>query len=230
MTNKSSRGRGNVRRRISPTQQAQPRRVAPKVAFNGMVLSGTNFPTAITSTVTSGVAFNMYPVDCTVTASGVAGSGVLISSALGTALGSIANNYQEYKYRSIKFQWLPSLGPNSTAANTRVYAAIIDNPEEMVTYGVGSDTTGISRLKGVGSVKFFNAWERQTLVFNIPTRRKLFDVNATIDFSNPDIVSRSTQAMVVTGFEGAPTTATELGRWIITSSLEVRGLSTNLGT
>lgn len=201
------------RRRSNPLTRGKARVPRPMAGFNGQVLNSRTYSGVMQVGSAGTTDSQIRYFDC-------GDEGV----ANNTTIPAL---YKEYKYRSVRCEWLPSVGPASALANGQMTLAFESNPEQMVVIKAASHGARLTAAQNDATVRSFNLWERAS--FNVPLvhRRKLFDVNSNTDETNVDVLNRSTQGMFycVATVPGAPGVDTQIGRWIFTYSVELHGLS-----
>jgi len=138
-----------------------------------------------------------------------------ISGGLNIAVGpDVCSYYSTAKFMpGTKIRWEPSV---SFTTSGRVFVGFTDNPEVMKVINDlkvvfdGSPTAGnyaayANQVKALGSTISFPVWQETDINFPLKTRKKRFDVNATIDISNVDVLDRSAQCIMYCCYEGLPT-------------------------
>jgi hypothetical protein len=188
-------------------------------AFDGSNLHATIFVPATITTANIGTDFQQIGTDS--------------AFAPCRVMNNMVRQYREYRYRKVVCQWIPSVGPASIDAGSRVHIGWIDNPEQSSNYqlGVAPLNTAALRVpfvKGLRNVFTFNAWERIT--WNVPLTRRhpWFDVNTTDPASDINMFDRAVQGMVVQAYESV-SAAVVLGTLKITFDVELRGLNPDVG-
>lgn len=209
MTKRKVKGRP---RKANPLMRMVPRVPRPKVSFDGQVLNSNLYQGH--SAVALGFGKDFFYV----------GGG---ASSVSKAATQITDRYNEYKYRSVQFEWIPSISPASAEAGGRIHIAIVDNPEKMVAFEAAVPGTVVNLIRGVKNVKTFNIWERFSCSFPLTYRRKLFDIDTTSGAMTADIADRTMQGQIQIAMETVgPTFALgTLGTYKFTYSMELHGLT-----
>lgn len=214
--------RAFTRKRVNPLHKKVSRISAPKLNFDGSTVSVTSY-TAMPNTAL-GVLGGFITVDCS-QASGTIVTGVGASHAVAN---SILQRYSQYRYNSLAIEWIPSLGPASVDAGTRIHFAYLDNAEKMVNYAT---TPTLNFIRGCRNIASFNAWERFTYRVPLTWRRKVFDTNIALGGgTTADEFERSTQGMVLIFVESITPILANYGTLKQTSSVRVHELNVTLGS
>lgn len=215
---KNSKSNRNPKSQRSNPAQI-PRYVRPKVNlnFDGQTLRGLQFSPAVTTI--SNVAGSIHFVDASSTTSTGVAANVYLQSCSQTLAG-VTKIYNEYKYKSLSFQWMPYVSPGVVEGGAQIYISYLDNPEAVSNAVLAPATDVFTAAKGARNMRCFNAWERYTYTVPLSSRRKSFDVNNILVTSVPDILDRSVQGAVVVGYN-SPTAATSLGQWRITYDMDL---------
>ncbi len=207
-----------LKRKPNPmnSRQAVPRN---SFSFDGSILHATIFVPAGITAANIGTDFQQIGTDA--------------SFAPSRVMNNMIRQYREYRYRKVTCQWIPSVGPASTDAGSRVHFGWIENPEQGSNFqnAIAPLNTAALRVpfvKGLRNVLTFNAWERIT--WNVPlTRRKpWFDVNTADPSSDINMFDRAVQGVIVQAYESV-SAAVVLGTVKITFDIELRGLNPDVG-
>lgn len=214
MSNRRSGTNTNNRLR---RRQRVPR---PRVQFDGQLVSGSGLPPASSVSTAATLGTSLMFFDCSTA-----------SNSASQRLSGLTKLYNEFIYESAVIEWIPSVGPNSADASSRMAVAFFYNPEIMqyMINNLAVPANFQPRVEGSQNVKFFSAWER--VRFNVPfiNRRKMFDVNSTEDQTNVDVNDRSVQAIVATSANSV-SAVVNLGSWHVTYKLRLRGLYADVAT
>jgi hypothetical protein len=161
---------------------------------------------------------------------GSAATGDVHGVALGTT--TISGRYNEYRYKSLRVEWIPSMSPASLEAGSRVHIAYIDNPEMMVQYEAQTlNLAKIGMVRSVKNVQSFNAWERFQFRVPLTYRKKVFNTDTTLALgSGVDVHERSTQGAVIIGIEGITPSAASYGTLRTGYVMELKNLAANFTT
>jgi hypothetical protein len=163
-----------------------------------------------------------------------AGSNPATQDTHGVAIASTGINgrYNEYKFRKLSVEWIPSISPASIEAGGRIHIAYIDNPEMMVQFEAQTlNVAKIGMVRSVKNVQSFNAWERFQYRVPLTYRRKVFNVDVTLPLgSGVDVHDRSTQGVVIIGMEYITPAAAPNGTFRTGYSLELKNLAINFTT
>ncbi len=196
-------------RKANPLMRRVPRVPRPKMSFDGQVLNSNLYQTQSITAANLGKDF--FYVGCG-------------SSSVTKAATAITDRYNEYKFRNVTFEWIPSISPASADAGSRVHIAYVDNPEKMVAFEGLTAANALTAVRGVKNVKTFNAWERFSCSFPLTYRRKLFDVDTTTGVMTNDIADRVMQGQIQVVIESI-SAAVVLGTYKFTYGVELHGLT-----
>lgn len=214
----------NNPRRVNPNEMTRVRVPRPKISFDGTILRTSNMCAPFTTITTLGVGTHLFPIDCATAYTGTLTTGFGCNPAI--TWGPLTGFYEQYRVTSFSATWLPFGGPNSLIANTRMYAIIDSNPEHIQAHGSSPGPTVLARMQNDRNLKTWNAWERVTFTWQLPQRRKWFDVNNNIDINDPNAISRSITAILLTACDGGPISGpTALGAWQVHATVNLQGLS-----
>lgn len=122
-----------------------------------------------------------------------------------------------------RIKWEPSV---SFTTAGRVFVGFTDNPEVIASIETLRGTnklTYASRVKGLSTVISFPIWQETDVEFPMKMRRKRFDVNGTIDLTDPNMVDRSEQIAMFACIEGAPA-STACGSFWFHDVVDVEGI------
>lgn len=148
---------------------------------------------------------------------------------------SICSYYSTGKFMpGTRIRWEPSVAFTTSG---RVHVGFTDNPELMATLNVARATyentptaanyTAYANLvKSLGTVRSFPVWQETDIEFPLDTRRKRFDTNIAVDYTNADVLDRSAQRGMYVCADGGPTTgATVLGSFWYHDVVSVEGVT-----
>jgi len=137
---------------------------------------------------------------------------------------AVVNFYSAAKFSPpTRARWEPAVG---TTTNGRVYIGFSDNPELQVQWqGIADVAVRTAFVKGLGSVISFPVWQETDIAVPMNTRRKMFDVNGTVDLTDVNAVSRSMQTCLYMAVEGAPASMASLGSLWVHDCVMVEGLT-----
>lgn len=202
----------NSVRRINPLMRRQAGVPRPRLSFDGQILNSTTY-VGQTATNAAALVKERFWVSCH---SGVGAS---------RAAAGVTGLYNEYKFRFINVEWIPSISPASVDAGSRIHIAYIDNPEKMVNFEAApSDINSINLVRSVKNCRTYNAWERFTYSVPLTYRRKLFDVDTNDASISVDDADRTAQGQIQIGVESV-TPAAVLGTYRVSYGLELHGLT-----
>ncbi len=214
--------RKSTTNRQNPLTQAGTSRPKMNMNFDGQFLNGSQFLAPMVTLVNQ--ATGLYALDCS--NNNTTGIGVnAYVAGVSYGLIAISSVYNEYVYRSVRFDWLPYVSPSSADGGSQIYVGYVDNAEEISGLSSASIASAFNTSKAIRNMRFFNAWERFSYTVPLTRRRKIFDVNVNASYSNADTVDRSVQGAVVVGVNSV-SAAASLGQWRVTYLLELRGLDT----
>lgn len=143
---------------------------------------------------------------------------------LGDTVGGVSSLYNTYKYLpGTVFHYVPSVGV-TTPGN--VWIAWIDNPEIM-SFAEGlvlTSTAWSDFVRTQSNAKCYPLW--QSFTYSMPTdsRRKRFDVNNTIDYTNDNLLDRSVQGLFVVAVVTSLLSST-IARPFIHKHIDLEGLT-----
>lgn len=206
-----SNKRTKSKRKANPLMRAVPRVARPKLSFDGQVLNSTLYLGSANTGVGS-VGKDVIHVDCET------------GLGLTRAVGPMVILYNEYKFRSVTVEWIPSISPASVDAGSRVHIAYVDNPEKIVNFDALAAAGAVQAVRSVKNCKTFNAWERYSYTVPLTYRRKLFDVDGTPAANTADVLDRICQGEIQVAIESI-TPSVVLGTYRITFNLELHGLA-----
>lgn len=202
-----------------------------RVNFDGQMLNGTQYMSPMATLVNQ--AFGIYLLD-TSNVSGTGVSSAYVIQGVTRDLSAIVSSYNEFKYRSVRFDWVPFVAPGVADGSSQIYIAYIDNAELIANSTAASTTVANSfnLAKNARNSKFFNAWERFSFTVPLTSRRKTFDTNtnASLGAAAVDIIDRSVQGAVISGAFSTATAAVSLGQWRVTYEVELYELNANITT
>lgn len=222
MANKRNKTRAN-KRKVNPLTRGVSTRARPKSSFDGSVVNTTLFDQSPSVAALSAQVANYWVVDCN------------NSTGANRSASAITGLYSQYRYNSCSITWLPSQGPASALAGSRMYVAYIDSPERISNFVGLALANRVAAVKSIRNVRIFNIWERFTYRVPLTWRRKVFDVNFS-NGSTPDEVERSMQGMIIFAAEltvAAPVggyAAGELGVFKLDSDTALHNLILNMPT
>lgn len=159
----------------------------------------------------------------------IPGSGNNAIRSTGTA---IASYYSSGVFRpGTRVRWEPSV---SFTTSGRVYVGFTDNPEVMASlvalYDIASASHVVSdwgnyanQVIGLGSTMSFPVWQETDVSFPTTLRRRMFDVNATADYSDSNVLDRSAQIGMFAFMDGTPAD-TGLGQFWYHDNMMVEGM------
>jgi len=166
-------------------------------------------------------------VGATVTAANVGGDfhqvGTDQNISVLRPMNATVKQYREYIIRSVSLEWVPSIGPASVDAGSRVFIAYTQNPEHISAVMAMTNAQRVAFCKGSRNCIMFNAWERLTHKIPLLPRRKRFDVNTIAATNDDNVNDRAVQGLIVIGYESI-TAAVVLGTWKATTEAELYGL------
>lgn len=214
-----------LKRRADPlrdTRVMRSRKIPrPRVAFDGTVLCATATIAANALGAGTGRTLDYHFLNC--------------SNTVGIARlhNVIANSYQEYRFKKVRLEWIPAVGPADSNARCQVNVGWTTNPEMMSwTVNTATSTTITNEILTQAKPKIFNAWERVIVDLPMIYRKKWFDVNSVIGGAPTiDSYDRDSQMLVQIGIQnGDAATTTVVGSYRFLYELELRGLASNTGT
>lgn len=219
MTKQRTKSRAMVRRRQNPVNSRAARPPRNSFSFDGSTLHATIFVPASITAANQGTDFQQIGCSATV--------------GLTRVMNAMVQQYREYRFRKVVFQWIPSVGPATADAGSRVHLAYTENPEQAQTFqaGIAPLNTVALRLpyvKGNRNVFTFNAWERITWNVPLTRRRPWFDVNTTDPAFDINAFDRAVQGMILQAYESV-SAAVVLGTAKITYDIDLRGLGVDVG-
>lgn len=100
-------------------------------------------------------------------------------------------------------RWEPSV---SFTTSGRVFVAFTDNVEAITNWFGLSTANRILAIKGMANMRSFPVWQETDIAVPLPSRRKMFDVNATWT-GTTDILDRSAQTWMLIAIEGPENTS-----------------------
>jgi len=189
----------------------QPGIPRPRLSFDGQVLNSTNYNAQTITTL--GFGKDRFWASC--------------HSSVGaaSAAAGVTGLYNEYKYRYINVEWIPSISPASTDAGSRIHIAYIDNPEKMVNFeAAAANIATVNLVRSVKNCRTYNAWERFTYSVPLTYRRKLFDVDSNDATISVDDADRTAQGQIQIAVESI-SAAVVLGTYRVSYGLELHGLT-----
>jgi hypothetical protein len=171
------------------------------------------------------VTSSMYMVDCSIN---IITAGAKRVQSINFDLNAVSIRYTEYRYTNVQFHWIPHVAPGVADGGSPIYIAYLDNPENITNSVASASPTDIANVKGVRSLKTFNAWQKFT--YNVPLTYRLpwFNVNNNTSWPIAD-VERAVQGAVLVGIESI-SAISDLGAFRVTYDLELRGLTTTFTT
>lgn len=144
----------------------------------------------------------------------------------GSAGPSVAGYYSTGKFLpGTSAKWEPSV---SFTTSGRVYVGFTDNPEVVSKFIAGAAVDRTSAIRSLSNVTSFPVWQETDIQVPSRLRRKMFDVNQTIDVSNVDALDRSMQTAMLFAVDGAAANLT-VGSFWFHDKLVVEGM-TNVAT
>jgi hypothetical protein len=194
--------------------QSVPR---PRVYFNGTHLKSVSLVTVTTTTLNQGFDYQGVSTDNTF--------GISRNNS------SITGAYQEYKYNSLQWEWIPRVAPGVADGGSTVYVAYIDNPESIKTIVNGTTfVVAFAMVVNSANMKTFNAWERFTYKVPLTYRKKLFNVNTNL-VSTGDIyeIDRTFQGLIITCYQSI-SAAIVLGQARMSYQVELHTLQSGVNT
>lgn len=147
---------------------------------------------------------------------------------------SICSFYSTGKFiAGTRIRWEPSV---SFTTSGRVYVGFTDNPEIMVNVNTARNAyvttptlanynTYANLVKSLGSVQSFPVWQETDIVLPLETRRKRFDINTAVDYTNADVLDRCSQRVMYVAVDGGPATSTLLGSFWYHDVVSVEGVT-----
>lgn len=191
---------GGVRRR---------RTTAPRMSPNGSVIEYSVLGATVTSDAASlGRSSRVY----------CPGTPDFLANATGP---NVCSFYSTGKFLpGSKIRWEPSV---SFTTSGRIYVGFTDNPEVAKTIFPLAGTTYVNAIKGLGDVISFPVWQETDVNFPSRLRRKMFDTNISIDYTNVDVLDRSVQTFMFVAVDGVPA-STALGSFWYHDKVMVEGL------
>lgn len=184
-------------------------RVRPRSNFDGQTLMGTTISGSLTAS--SNIASLFFRIDAS------------NSGSVATSFNAIFAAYSEYRFKWVKFHWMPAVSPGVAAGGARIYMSTVHNPEQMVTLDAASASAQNSAAKTDRNMKSWNAWQRFTYRVPLMMRRKWFDINTNIT-STVDNYDRSVQDYVLATADTVGATD-GLGQFQMEYMVELRGLN-----
>lgn len=161
----------------------------------------------------------------------IPGNAFALSNGTGS---SICSFYSTGKFMpGTTIRWEPSV---SFSTSGRIYAGFTDNPEVMVALNTAYTNYQADKtlakyniyaniVKGLGSVQSFPVWQETTISMPMDTRRKRFDINSTVDFTNADQLDRSSQRGFYVAFDGVNTANLSIGSFWYHDVVSVEGIT-----
>lgn len=206
-------------RRTNPVSGRAARPPRMTFSFDGTFLNATKFIGTSATAANIGTDFQQI--------------GASATFGICRDMNAMVQQYREYRFRKVTFQWIPSVGPATADAGSRIHLAYSENPEQCQAFqaNVAPLDTVAKRLpfvKGCRNVFTFNAWERITWNVPLTRRRPWFDVNTTDPANDVNAFDRAVQGMIFQAYESVSAIVT-LGTAKITFEMELRGLSTDVG-
>lgn len=157
-------------------------------------------------------------------------------SLAGTAGASVVGFYSTGVFMpGTTAKWEPTTSPTSGG---RMYVGFTDNPEIATTItnsyiawdqdrtNTTKRDTYINRVRGLGSLISFPLWQEKEIAIPQKLRRKRFDCNQIVDFTNVDVIDRSMQTTMFWFADGLTSPATNqiIGSFVFHDRVSVEGL------
>lgn len=141
-------------------------------------------------------------------------------------VGNVSELYNTYKYLpGTTFHYVPAVGV-TTSGN--IWISWVDNPELMVAANATVLTSAGwgDFVRSQSNAKCYPLWQAFTYSMPTSTRRKRFDVNNSIDYTNENLVDRSVQGLFCVAVV-TPLIDTVVGRPFIHKHIDLEGLTGN---